>query len=103
MKAVVLRPMAEADLLAIAQYIAENDPGLALTFVERLRARCLSLGKHPELGRPRPEFGVDIRGLWEKPYVALYRITADAVEILTIVHGAMDLPSVVAARLESGG
>jgi len=99
MKPVILRPAAEADLLAIAAFIAEDDAERALKLVGRLRTRCLSLGAHPKLGRPRPEFGEGIRGLWEKPYLALYHVTDSAVEILTFVHGAMDLPSVVAARL----
>ncbi|HEV7689621.1 MAG TPA: type II toxin-antitoxin system RelE/ParE family toxin [Hyphomonadaceae bacterium] len=99
MKPVTFRPAAEADLLAIATYIAEYDPNRALSFVQRLRERCVALGAHPDLGRPRSEFGEGIRGLWEKPYVLLYRITPEAVEVLTIVHGARDLPAVIASRI----
>jgi toxin ParE1/3/4 len=99
MKTVTFRPAAEADLLAIAAYIAEHDPDRALSFVGRLREHCAALGAHPELGRPRSEFGEGVRGLWEKPYVLLYRITPDVVEILAIVHGARDLPAVLASRI----
>lgn len=67
MKPVVFRPAAEADLLAIAAYIAENDPDRARKFIARLRQRCERLGARPNLGRLRPELGDDIRSLWEKP------------------------------------
>lgn len=96
---VVFRPAADADLLSIAAYIAERDPDRALSFVERLRTRCLALASQPHLGRPRPEFGDGIRSLWEKPYVLLYRVAPNAVEVLAIVHGARDLPTAVMGRL----
>jgi toxin ParE1/3/4 len=101
MKPVILRPAAEADLLAIAMFIGEEGPERAMMIVARLRSRCLSLGAHPEMGRLRPEFGQGIRGLWGKPYLEPYHVTDAAAEILTFVHGAMDLPAAVAARLGS--
>lgn len=103
MKPVVFRPAAEADLLAIAAYIAEHDPARARKLVARLRERCNRLSDRPHLGRPRPELGEDVRGLWEKPYLMLYRVTESEVEILTIIHGARDLPAAVAARLGKDG
>lgn len=100
MIAVVFRPEAEADLLAIALYIAEDSPERARRFTQRLRERCERLADHPHLGRPRPELGDDLRSLSERPYVLLYRATDTEVEIVAILHGARDLPSALAGRIE---
>lgn len=99
MKPVVFRPAAEADLLAITAYIAEHDPDRARKFVARLRDRCSKLAARPQLGRPRPELGDEIRSLWERPYVLLYRETQSEMEILAVIHGARDLPATLNARL----
>jgi plasmid stabilization system protein ParE len=100
MRAVVFRPAAEADFLAIAAYIAEHDPDRARSFVQSLRERCNAVAAHPNLGRSRHELGEGIRGLWEKPYVLLYRILESSIEIVAVVHGSRDLPAVMAARLD---
>lgn len=39
---------------------------------------------HPQIGRPIPEFGEDIRKLVYKQYSILYRILDTKIEILTI-------------------
>lgn len=96
---VVFRPEAEIDLIEIALYIGEDDVRRAQTMVARLRKRSELLSKHPEAGRPRKELGEDLRGLFERPYLLLYRILPDAVEIVAILHAARDLPSALAARV----
>jgi len=42
-----LTPLAEAELEAIADYIARDNPRRALSFVQELRDRCLSLVDMP--------------------------------------------------------
>lgn len=51
-------------------------------------------GAFPELGRVVPEFGSDrIRERFVAHYRVLYRILPDDIEVIGIVHGAMDLRS----------
>ena len=50
-----------------------------------------TLNIHPQLGRPAPELGLDIRKLVYKRYSILYRITNIEIEILTIYK--QNLPS----------
>lgn len=95
---VVFRPDAEADITSIALYIALQSPSRASTLVARLRKRCAMLASHPLAGRARPELGEGLRSLAERPYVIIYRVTADAAEIVAILHGARDLPATLAKR-----
>lgn len=99
MSRVVFRPEAEADLIAIVLYVSEHDIARAKDLAERLRTRANILATHPKAGRPRPELGADLRGLLETPYVLLYRMAPDAVEIVAVLHTARDLPSAMAARV----
>jgi plasmid stabilization system protein ParE len=41
-----------------------------------------------------------IRSLVEKPFVILYRLSEDVAEIVAVLHGARDLPSMIAARAD---
>jgi|CXWL01.1.fsa_nt_gi toxin ParE1/3/4 len=95
----VFRPEAEIDLAAIALHVAQSSPERARALVARLRHRTLTLITLPRAGRPRPEFGADLRSLVERPYVLFYRVIGDTAEIVAIVHGARDLPKALAARI----
>jgi toxin ParE1/3/4 len=101
MNRLVFRPDAEADLLAIALYVAESNTEAAMSLVRRLRERCEILAAHPYAGRSRPELGAGIRSLGEYPYVILYRLEGDASEVVAIIHGARDLPKALAGRIEN--
>ena len=43
-----LRPAAEEDLESIADYIAEDNPSRAVTFVQELREKCQLLAEMPK-------------------------------------------------------
>lgn len=100
MTRVVFRPEAEADLAAIGVFIAEHSEERALKLTQRLRARCRILETSPMAGRPRPDLGEGLRSLFERPYVLIYRIEGDLVEIAAVLHAARDLPSAIAARIQ---
>lgn len=71
--------------------IAINSPHAADRLVARLYAAEDLLGEHPQIGEARPEIAKDLRKWTVEPYVMLYRITDDAVEIVRVVHGARNL------------
>lgn len=50
---IVWRPIAEADLDSIIDYIAQDNPTKAETFGQELRDKTLPLAQHPKLGRTR--------------------------------------------------
>jgi plasmid stabilization system protein ParE len=49
--------------------------------------------RFPELGRVVPEFGqATLRELIVRPYRLVYRLRGEAVEIVTVFHGARMFP-----------
>lgn len=70
----------------IANYIAQDNPERAKTFVTELRDRITVLQSHP-LGTAGRVFGTKELVL-HKHYLAVYRIKNDEVQILTLLHTA---------------
>lgn len=99
MTRVVFRPEAEADLTAISLFISEHSVDRAKRFTRRLRARCRILETHPLAGRPRDDLGEGLRGLFERPYVLIYRLSGEDVEVVAILHAMRDLPAALFARI----
>jgi len=80
---VLFTPLAETDLEEIGDYIAQDNPARALTFIQDIRAQCQKVGKSPLAYRARPELEDGIRSCPFGNYVILYRPDAP---------DAMDLP-----------
>ena len=88
---VELSPAAEADLIDIASYIAEDNPARALTFVDELEGKCSALGRTPGLGTARPELGAGIRMLPHGRYLIFYREAGKLLRVERILHSARDV------------
>jgi plasmid stabilization system protein ParE len=88
---VVLAAEAESDLEAIAEYIARDSVTAALAVVDELRDKCLALADAPR-GYPLvPRYerhGVRRRTC--ASYLIFYRLGAEAIEVVHILHGARD-------------
>jgi len=91
MKRVVFSPQAERDLESVADYIAQDNPRRAATFVGELRDRCGLLGRHPRSARRFPELGASAHIFSYGNYVILYRNLATEVSIERVIHGARDV------------
>ena len=82
---------AEADLEAIGDWIADQNPRRAITFVGELRARCISLSQQPNrfpsVGRVA---GHPLRKLSHGNYHIFYLVSTDRVNIVRITHGSRD-------------
>ena len=93
---VVFAHAAEAELETIGDHIALSNPARAVRFVQELRGKCMSLADLPH-GFPllphRPASG--IRRRIHGNYLIFYRVEADAIEILHVLHGAMDYGSIL--------
>ena len=90
-------PRALDDLDAIAEFIARDSPRYASVFVRKTLETAEHCGEFPEAAAIVPEF--DSTLLRERlifRYRMIYRVvSADDVEIVSIVHGARELPGVV--------
>ena len=90
-----LSPQAKAELEAIGDYIAEDSPGNARRFIERLTQKFVALGRNPKIGRARPEIRADLRSFPYGAYLILYRVIDDGVEIARVVHAARNLDDLI--------
>jgi toxin ParE1/3/4 len=83
---------AEADILQIGVYIANDSPMNASRFVENLYDRCELLTENPFSGRSRSDYGAGLRSIVFGRYVIFYRVLDDCLEIVRVIHGARDIP-----------
>ncbi len=82
-------PDAAADLEAICDYIAKDSEYYARVFAQGVINAVERLLIFPESGRIVPEYNQkDLREIIFQNYRIVYRIKSDAVEIVTITHGA---------------
>ncbi len=71
-----------------------EDPAVGLRFSDAVEKLAIQLGRHPFLGRERPEFGAGRRS-WGVPgfrnWLVFYRIHGGSVQLQRVMHGARDL------------
>ena len=83
-------PSAANDLESIYTYLSEHLPGLTQSTVRLVYDATRSLRHFPKRGRPGEEPGTLELVLPRLPYIIVYRITSDVIEIIRIFHGAQD-------------
>src|SRR5260370_26973043 len=71
---VELSSFIESDLEAIADYIAQDNPMRAVSFIREIREELRLVGQNPLLYQLRPEIGEDARLAVVGRYVILFRI-----------------------------
>jgi plasmid stabilization system protein ParE len=82
-------PAAE-DLESIGNYLQQHSPHFAEPTVRTIYQRIRSLKTSPNRGRPGHRSGTRELALTPLPYVVVYAVKAEAVEVLHIHHGAQD-------------
>lgn len=90
-----LSPSIERDLEAIADWIAQDNPHRAVSFIQEIREELRRIGEGPLLYQLRPEIGVDARLAVVGRYVILFHITGEVVRIERVVFGGRDLPGLM--------
>ncbi|MGP0070448.1 MAG: type II toxin-antitoxin system RelE/ParE family toxin [Bryobacteraceae bacterium] len=78
------------DLEGIREYLDHHYPHLTESTVRTIYRYIRSLKKAPNRGRPGHRSGTRELVLTPLPYVVVYSVKAEAVEILHIYHGAQD-------------
>ncbi|MBS3905830.1 MAG: type II toxin-antitoxin system RelE/ParE family toxin [Syntrophaceae bacterium] len=83
---------AERHLDALYAYIAQDSPEYAKRMLDRLTRRSQQIADFPFSGRKVPEYDIDqIREVTEGPYRIIYHIKSDQIDVLAVIHGAMDV------------
>jgi toxin ParE1/3/4 len=83
--------LVEGDLDEIADYIAQDNPRWALSFLREIREQILALGRRPLRFRLRTELEEDARVALVGRYGILFRIHDDAVRVERVVYVTHDL------------
>ena len=87
---------AEADLEAIGDFIARDNPVRALAFLHELREICRGLADMPARFPLVPRYAaLGVRRRVHGDYLIFYRIEPAKVVILHILHGARDYGAVL--------
>ena len=93
---VVLTQEAEDDLERIGDFIARDNPYRAITFVNELTSRCAGLADLPNRFPLVPRYKhLGVRRRVHGEYLIFYRIEHGQIEVLKIVHGAIDYESIL--------
>ena len=83
---------ARRDLDGIFSYIA-NNPEAAVRWVDYLEEKCWMQADSPGVGRKRDELAPNLRGFPVGNHVIFYRPAENGIEVIRVLHGAMDIPS----------
>jgi toxin ParE1/3/4 len=85
-------PAAAADLEHIGTYLLEHNSSLAESTVRRVYDAAQSLGRFPNRGRLGREAGTRELLITSLPYFIVYKVEADVVAIVRVLHGAQQYP-----------
>jgi toxin ParE1/3/4 len=90
---VVWTEPAQADLVAIYEYVQRDSVQYANFLAVELTKASDSLSEFPRRGRRFPESRTsdEIRELFVEPYRMIYRIGAERVEIIAVIHMSRDV------------
>nr|WP_208019708.1 type II toxin-antitoxin system RelE/ParE family toxin [Candidatus Chlorobium masyuteum] len=88
------RYRAAGHLDAIYNFIAQDSADYARRMVDRLTRKSKQIAEYPFSGRSVPEYDLEqVREVIEGPYRIIYYIKLNQIDILAVIHGAMNLRS----------
>jgi toxin ParE1/3/4 len=76
------------ELEAIHEYISRDNPGAAKRVIERIEQSVAGLSQFPFSGRPGVVRGTRLLSVPGLPYIVVYRVRGEAVDILAVLHAA---------------
>lgn len=83
-------PAAAADLQQISDYLREHHPHYRQATLRKIYETVRSLKASPHRGRPGRVEGTREVLFPPMPYVAVYRVREEAIEVLRVWHSAQD-------------
>ena len=84
------------DLEEIGDYIAQDNPDRAESFIAEIRDKCLGIGAFPKsFPVAHRHVGSRIRKRGFRGYLIFYRIVGATVEIIHVLHGARDYSAIL--------
>lgn len=90
---------AETQLEEIGDYIAQDNPERAITFIQDMRERCRSLSAFPSRFPLVERFEQNgIRKFAHGNYLIFFRIEGTTVVIVHVLHAARDYTAILSSR-----
>jgi addiction module RelE/StbE family toxin len=83
-------PLAAADMQSISDYLAQHHPQFRQVTMRKLYERIRALKHAPYAGRPGHVEGTRELLFPPTPYVAVYRVREEAIEVWRIYHTAQN-------------
>ena len=85
-------PTAAHHLLAIQDYIAQDNPAAAYRLAQNIRLKVNRLARHPYSGRPGRVEGTRELVIPKLPYIVVYAVRGDQLAVLAVLHHARKWP-----------
>ncbi len=95
---IVFLSLAVNDLASIRSYIAADNPDAARRVAARLKKLIQALAAMPNMGKAGRVFGTKelvTPKIGKTPYIVVYRVREDRLEILRILPGMRDIDSLL--------
>ncbi len=74
------------------EWIAQENPTAALNQLDEIERQVDLLLDHPKLGRAGRVKGTRELVVSRTPFIALYRIAGDEIQVMNLLHGAQQWP-----------
>ena len=95
MKPIKFQPAALTDIAAISNLISKNNPGAAKFVVKSIVHIINQLGTFPKIGRRGRIYGTHEMTVPSLPFILVYKIGAEEVEIIAVFHTSRNRPDPV--------
>ena len=95
MPCLVILPAAQADLIEIGDFIAQDNPERALSFLAVIEAKVHQAAERPESFPARDDVRKGLRSARHGRYLIFFLDAGPEVQVVRVLHGARDLPRVL--------
>lgn len=85
-------PQAQRNRLEQLDYIAQDKPLAAIGQDEQIERQINMLLAHPKMGRPGRVTGTRELVISGTPFVVIYRLQGQSIEVLRLLHSAQQWP-----------
>lgn len=91
MPRLVILPAAWADLIEIGDFIAQENPARALSFISEIEAKMRHAADRPESYPARDDVREGLRAARHGRYLIFFATIGTDVQIVRVLHGAREL------------
>jgi toxin ParE1/3/4 len=82
-----------ADLEAICDYLAQNNPDAAMKLFDAIRQKCKTVAQFPQMGKKYDRLSDSLRGFIVDDYIIFYYPREDGIDVVRVVSGYRNLES----------